>query len=139
MQKKIDALVDISITDSYYTLTLGDTQGNLVYASPSADFPSQKNTIAGVDYYVKKQLISNVAVSDITSSSASIGWEKADAIRAFVLNFGSKGQTGLSAPLSDGKAAAADALWYSLDGRRLNGRPTQGGVYLNNGRKVVIR
>ena len=137
MQKKFDALVDISITDSYYTLTLGDTQGNLVYASPSADFPSQKNTIAGVDYYVRSQLISNVAVSDITSSSASIGWEGADAIRAFVLNFGSGEQTGLSSTRSD--VNTADALWYSLDGRRLNGRPTQGGVYLNNGRKVVIR
>ena len=137
MQKKFDALVDISITDSYYTLTLGDTQGNLVYASPSADFPSQKNTIAGVDYYVRSQLISNVAVSDITSSSASIGWEGADAIRAFVLNFGSGAQTGLSATRSD--VNPADALWYSLDGRRLNGRPTPGGGYLNNGRKVVIR
>ena len=28
--------------------------------------------------------------------------------------------------------------WYSLDGRRLNGKPTQRGVYLNNGKKVVI-
>lgn len=30
-------------------------------------------------------------------------------------------------------------IWYSLDGRRLNGKPTQRGMYINNGRKTVIK
>jgi hypothetical protein len=29
--------------------------------------------------------------------------------------------------------------WYSLDGRRLSGKPTQRGIYINNGKKVVIK
>jgi len=29
--------------------------------------------------------------------------------------------------------------WYSLDGRRLNGKPSLAGVYLYNGVKVVIK
>ena len=29
--------------------------------------------------------------------------------------------------------------WYTLDGRRINGKPTQKGVYINGGRKVVIK
>ena len=28
--------------------------------------------------------------------------------------------------------------WYSLDGRRLNGKPSVKGVFINNGRKIVI-
>ena len=32
----------------------------------------------------------------------------------------------------------ADA-WYSLDGRKLDGQPTKKGVYVNNGRKVVMK
>lgn len=32
-----------------------------------------------------------------------------------------------------------DVTWYSLDGRRLNVQPTQKGVYVNNGRKVVVK
>ena len=32
----------------------------------------------------------------------------------------------------------ADA-WYTLDGRQLSGKPTQRGVYINNGSKVVIK
>ena len=30
-------------------------------------------------------------------------------------------------------------VWYTLDGRRLNGQPKKKGLYLNNGKKVVIR
>ncbi|MBQ3753478.1 MAG: hypothetical protein II864_08035 [Prevotella sp.] len=29
--------------------------------------------------------------------------------------------------------------WYTLDGRRLTGKPTAKGLYINNGRKVVIK
>ena len=31
----------------------------------------------------------------------------------------------------------ADA-WYSLDGRRLSGKPTKSGLYINNGKKVLV-
>ena len=31
------------------------------------------------------------------------------------------------------------AAWYSLDGRKLNGKPTQRGIYVNNGRKIIIK
>ena len=29
--------------------------------------------------------------------------------------------------------------WYSTDGRRLNGKPAQKGVYINNGKKIIIK
>jgi hypothetical protein len=29
--------------------------------------------------------------------------------------------------------------WYTLDGRKLNARPTQKGIYINKGKKVVIK
>jgi len=28
--------------------------------------------------------------------------------------------------------------WYTLDGRRLSGKPTQKGIYIVNGKKVVL-
>ena len=30
-------------------------------------------------------------------------------------------------------------VWYTLDGRKLNGKPTAKGVYIVNGKKVVIK
>ena len=32
-----------------------------------------------------------------------------------------------------------DDSWYSLDGRRLDGKPTRAGVYINKGIKVVMK
>ena len=29
--------------------------------------------------------------------------------------------------------------WYTLDGRKLKGRPSAKGVYINNGNKVVMK
>ena len=29
--------------------------------------------------------------------------------------------------------------WFSLDGQKLNGRPTQKGIYIRNGRKVILK
>jgi hypothetical protein len=47
-----------------------------------------------------------------------------------------KGETGIgfTPTLSQGEGA-----WYSLDGRRLQGKPNQKGVYIMNGKKVVIK
>ena len=48
--------------------------------------------------------------------------------------------TGISEELrvkSEEFATATD--WYTLDGRRLNGKPTTKGVYVNSGHKVVIK
>jgi hypothetical protein len=28
--------------------------------------------------------------------------------------------------------------WYSIDGRKLNGKPAKKGIYINNGKKAII-
>ena len=45
---------------------------------------------------------------------------------------------GVTTPLSTRRGAGGEA-WYSLDGRRLSGKPSHAGVYINNGKKVVIK
>ena len=62
------------------------------------------------------------------------------AARAFVMNFGDGETTGIVS-MEDGgwKMEDVNNAWYSIDGRKLNGVPTQKGVYINNGRKVVIK
>lgn len=34
---------------------------------------------------------------------------------------------------------SGNEVWYSIDGRRVNGIPTTRGVYVVNGKKVVIK
>ena len=38
-----------------------------------------------------------------------------------------------------GASEVSDDSWYSLDGRKLNGKPAKSGIYVVNGRKVVIK
>ena len=59
---------------------------------------------------------------------------------AIELNFGEDEATGIIS-IENGKLKIendADA-WYSLDGRKLSGKPTQRGIYINNGKKVAIK
>ena len=46
--------------------------------------------------------------------------------------------TDISATLND-KGQMINAKWYDLSGRRLNGKPTAKGVYINNGKKYVVK
>jgi hypothetical protein len=63
-------------------------------------------------------------------------------VRAIVLNFGdgeeSTGIVEITDPTPNPSPTGAGS-WYSLDGRRLSGKPTQPGLYINNGRKIVIK
>ena len=62
-------------------------------------------------------------------------------VRAFVLNFGEEVETTGIVSIENGKWIIDNGAgaWYSLDGRKLDGKPTKKGVYINNGKKVVIK
>jgi len=61
--------------------------------------------------------------------------------RQFVLNFGDGSETtSLSEELRVKSEEFATATeWYTLDGRKLNAKPTKKGLYIVNGRKVAIK
>lgn len=60
-------------------------------------------------------------------------------IQSFSIDYGNgDNTTGIfslnSAPTPDGEES-----WYTIEGRRLTGKPTTRGIYINNGRKIVIK
>ena len=57
--------------------------------------------------------------------------------RAFVMNF-EEGETTGIITMSDVRSEMSDG-WYTIDGRKLSGKPSVKGVYVNNGRKVIIK
>jgi hypothetical protein len=65
--------------------------------------------------------------------------EPANGVRAFVLNFGDDSNATGILTTNFTNPTNSDNEWYSLDGCRLNGKPTAKGIYINNGRKVVIK
>ena len=59
-------------------------------------------------------------------------------VRAYKLNFGDGDETTGIVSMEDGRGQKED-VWYDLNGRKLDGKPTQKGVYIYKGKKVVIK
>ena len=63
--------------------------------------------------------------------------DKEKDVRSFLLNFEDDSlPTSLSA--LNPTEGLGEGHWYDLNGRRLIKQPTQRGIYIHNGRKVVI-
>lgn len=61
-------------------------------------------------------------------------------VRAFVMNFGKDETTGIIAVENEISPFGNNAdVWYTIDGRKLKGMPTQRGVYINSGKKIMIK
>ena len=65
--------------------------------------------------------------------------------RAFALSFDEEETTGISltpgpSPKGEGnfKGEGSD-YWYTIDGRKLSGKPTQRGMYINKGKKILVK
>ena len=56
-------------------------------------------------------------------------------INTFVLNFDGLHSTGIV----EAEDSLSSSEWFTVDGRKLVGKPTQKGIYINNGRSIVIK
>ena len=59
-------------------------------------------------------------------------------LTAFNIDFGDDEATGIISTTNYTNDTNSDA-WFTLDGRRLSAKPTQRGIYINNGKKVAIK
>ncbi len=59
-------------------------------------------------------------------------------VREFHLNFGDGDTTGIKTTNFTNYTNKA-GVWFTLDGRKLNEKPTTKGIYVNRGRKIVIK
>ena len=59
--------------------------------------------------------------------------------RTIVMNYGNDGTTSIISINNQMEEKEANELWFDLSGRRLSGKPTTKGLYINNGIKVVIK
>ena len=60
-----------------------------------------------------------------------------NSIKAFVLNFGDE-ETGIREISTPSNSSNSSNLWFTLDGRRLNGQPTQSGIFIHGSKKVIL-
>ena len=61
-------------------------------------------------------------------------------IRGFNLNFGDEEETtGIISTTDFTDYTNKTGAWYDMQGRKLSGQPTQKGLYIHNGKKIVIK
>lgn len=74
----------------------------------------------------------NIELTPVSGNPNAFTFTMKGADAKFVVNYSKL--TGIDSVQTDGE----DDEWFDLNGQRLSGRPTQQGVYIYNGRKVVI-
>ena len=146
--KAVPVITSIGITDPVFsTVTIDDTNRDVTFTGGSFKgtyqtiafdkedqsilFLGAKNTL----YYPQKGATINAfrAYFDLTGGGKA---------RQFVLNFGEDGEAqGIKEiddlPIYDLRFEAG--AWYTLDGVKLDGKPTKKGLYIHGGRKVVVK
>ena len=96
-------------------------------------WPNAAMTIGAFRAYFK--LADGITVGEPEANSQ----DPASAIRSFVLNFGDASEANGITTTDFMDYTDKAGAWYSLDGRRLNGKPSRAGIYINNGIKVIIK
>ena len=140
-----DATVEgvVTFTGTYTPFSIGDGGDNTVLYLGAANtlyYPTNAMTIGSQRAYF--QLLGGLTAGEPTSPQQN-------AVSAVALNFFDEEASGIvevkadadlkSASRESGISNPLQREWYTLDGRRLSGKPAQGGVYVVGGRKVVVK
>ena len=120
----IDGVVSFKGTYDPVTFDASDTKVLYLGSNNALYYPSSETTLNAFRawFELEGDLVTNNFISE-------------NGANAFQLNFG--GSTDIrTIQKSDIDLSSG---WYMLDGRRLNSKPTAKGIYIHNGKKVVIK
>ena len=126
----------VDFVGSFSPVSLEADDKTVLYlgASNKLYYPSQDRTMGSCRAVFR--LHNGLTVGDLPTPG------QANA-RAFVLNFGDGEATGIVDAEADSSFFTLHSSlkegWYDMQGRRLSGKPTEKGVYINNGKKIVIK
>ena len=95
-----------------------NSNNNLVYPSSTAYLNAQRALF----------ILSGIVAGPVGSSSSPI--------KGFVVDLNDNDDPTSIAELFGLEEAGA---WYDLNGRKLVGKPSQKGIYINNGKKTIIK
>ncbi len=132
-------------TDADYESNLLEGVDNLTTISTSAYASKVIYTLAnegGLGLYKYYDNVSSEKYTTNETLAANKAFLALDAApsaaRGFVLSFG-EDVSGIKSLTPDPSPKGEGSSYYTLEGRKLNGKPTRKGVYIVNGYKVAIK
>ena len=136
---------DVTIDNTMHNFT--STDGKVKFIGYYDAFPI---TSANTDiYYIStgNQLQSTGTDRTLNACRAYFQFNDGNNAREIVMKFAEDETTGIHPPTisPEGERAEAfpreglDGVWYTVDGRKLSGKPTRKGLYIFNGKKTVIK
>ena len=119
----------VSFVGSYspVSLTAGDKTVLYLGSNNKLFYPSTNRTLNSCRALFQ---LNGIVAGDVAAPNS---------VSACVLNFGDSETTGILNVNVNENDNENDNYWYSLDGRKLSEKPTQKGVYIHNGKKMVIK
>ena len=128
---------DVTISDETATfhgifdpLEITSEDRSILYlgANNKLYYPGKAKTIGAFRAYFQ---LNGITVGDSTQG---------ESLNAIVLNFHDEDAAAIEdVKGNNGIKEVSDDSWFTLDGRKLNGKPNAKGIYINNGRKIVIK
>ena len=75
--------------------------------------------------------------NNLNDSQLTDGGSGGSAPRRLQIRLG--GDTGMTELQNDRTTGTGNDTWYAIDGRKLNGKPSERGLYITNGRKIMVK
>ena len=151
--------VEDKIVNRGTAVILKSTDNPVMTLTNSASSDTNGNDLHGISKRtLRSDVISNISGADaiytMGNTSAGFGFHKytgeyvpfnkaflplntSNGAKPILNMFFANETTGINSLSSDDNALQND--WFSLDGTRLNGKPTQRGIYINGNKKIVIK
>ena len=139
---------DPDLTNLVNPVFTGVTVSNAMHDAETSNV-TFKGTYSPVTFDAKDQSVLFMGGNNTLyypQNGASIGACRAyfeitdgSAVKSTNMNFGDGEETSIDQPPFGSPEGEGTDAWYDLDGRCLSGKPTQSGIYIHNGKKVVIK
>ena len=126
-------------TETPVTVTSSDGKVNFVPTFAPVLLPKDaKNTLyVGANNKLYYPAADNIYINVFRACFTVSGANGAPEISSIDIDFGEGKTTGVET-MSDVRGQKSD-VWHTLDGRKLQGKPAQRGIYILNNKKIVIK
>ena len=124
---------DVTSTDGKVTFKGCYSPVSIAGEDHSILFLGAANTL----YYPNAAMTINSCRAYFQLNGIEVG--NASGVKEFRLNFGEEEDEVDEVNEVNASLEVNDDSWYSLDGRKLGGKPTKSGLYIHNGKKVAIK